>query len=99
MLTPTTRLRLQAITNRIASDQLVSLEDRIYLQKFADRDRSVSGWLRQARRRQLASPMDGLDRLMSELDLGEVDPSPPFSPDRDDIVDWFTGAPEWLRRS
>ena len=99
MLTPTTRLRLQAITNRIANDQSVSLEERIYLQKFADRDRSVSAWLRQARRRQLARSMDGVDRLLADLDLGEADPNPPFRPDRDDIGDWFTGAPEWLRRS
>lgn len=99
MLTPTTRLRLQGIINRIGNDQSVSLEERIYLQKFADRDRSVSAWLRQARRRQQARPMDGVDRLLAELDLGEAEPTAPFHPDRDDIGDWFTGAPEWLRRS
>ena len=52
MLTPTTRLRLQGILDRIAADEPVSLAERIYVQKFADRDACVAGWLRQARRRQ-----------------------------------------------
>lgn len=42
MLTPTTRLRLQGILDRIAADESVSLAERIYVQKFADRDASVA---------------------------------------------------------
>ncbi|MCP9915507.1 hypothetical protein [Cyanobium sp. ATX 6F1] len=53
MLTSATRLRLQAIIERIGNDHPVSLAERIYLQKFADRDQSVASWLRRARRRQL----------------------------------------------
>jgi hypothetical protein len=84
MLTPTTRLRLQGILDRIAADEPVSLAERIYVQKFADRDASVASWLRQARRRQQGLvPLDGLDRLLADMNLG----------------DWFGGAPGWLRRS
>ena len=54
MLTPTTRLRLQAIVERIGNDQPVALDERIYLQKFADRDPCVATWLRRAHHRQRA---------------------------------------------
>ena len=37
MHTPSTRLRLQAILERIGADQAVSLQERIDGQKFADR--------------------------------------------------------------
>jgi hypothetical protein len=102
MLTPATRLRLQEILRRIGEDQSVSLEERIYLQKFADRDQAVAGWLRQARRQQQARSGDGVDRLLAQLDLGSVDPAPPFRPDPEDpgdLGDWFGQAPDWLRRS
>jgi hypothetical protein len=102
MLSPATRLRLQEILRRIGDDQPVSLEERIYLQKFADRDRAVAGWLRQARRQQQIRHSDGVDRLLAQLDLGGVDPAPPFRPDPEDpgdLGDWFGQAPDWLRRS
>lgn len=101
MLTPATRLRLQAILARIASAEPVSLADRIYVQKFADRDASVASWLRRARRQQLqaAVPVTGLDRLLADLDLGEAEPNASFDPEQDDLGDWFGGAPGWLRRS
>ena len=102
MLTPATRLRLQEILHRIGTDQTVSLDERIYLQKFADRDRCVAGWLRRARREQQAASGDGLDRLLAQMEIGPVDPSPPFRPDQEDPGDqgeWFGQAPDWLRRS
>ena len=102
MLSASTRLKLQGIVSRIGSGDAVTLGERIYLQKFADRDRTVADWLRQARRRQQASTGDGLDRLMAELDLGDPEPGPPFRPDPEDpgdLGDWFGQAPDWLRRS
>jgi hypothetical protein len=102
MLSSSTRLKLQDIVSRIGSGDAVTLGERIYLQKFADRDRTVADWLRQARRRQQATTGDGLDRLMAELDLGDSEPGPPFRPDPEDpgdLGDWFGQAPDWLRRS
>jgi hypothetical protein len=100
MLTSATRLRLQAIIERIGNDQTVSLGERIYLQKFADRDQSVASWLRRARRRQLVGdPQAGLDRLLADVDLGEVEPGNPSRDDPGDIGEWFSGARGWLRRS
>jgi hypothetical protein len=43
-----------------------------------------------------------VDRLLAQLDLGSVDPEPPFRPDAEDpgdLGDWFGQAPDWLRRS
>lgn len=100
MLTPKTRLRLQDIIERIANSEPVSLQERIYLQKFADRDPGVWSWLRRARRRQQEGvPREGLDRFLDQMDLGEVGPDGAFDPRRHDLGDWFTGAPSWLRRS
>jgi hypothetical protein len=101
MLTPSTRLRLQAIINRIADSQPVSLQERILVQKYADRDPTVWSWLRRARRQQQQrlTPRDGLDGFLAQMDLGEPGPQGAFDPRRDDLGDWFSGAPEWLRRS
>jgi hypothetical protein len=100
MLTPRTRLKLQEIIERIANGEPVNLQECIYVQKFADRDPSVWSWLRKARRRQLEGvPREGLDRFLAQMDLGEVGPEGAFDPRRDDLGEWFSGAPGWLRRS
>jgi|TARA_B100002052_G_scaffold47649_1_gene40584 hypothetical protein len=100
MLTPSTRLKLQAILRRIGHNESVSLSERIYVQKFADHDATVASWLRRARRMQRPVTSNGVDQLLTGLDLGDVDPdtSPRQGPD-DDLGDWFSGAPDWLRRS
>ncbi|MCH9713921.1 MAG: hypothetical protein ACNA8O_10560 [Cyanobacteriota bacterium] len=99
MLSTSTRLRLQEILERIGAGAPVSLSERVYLQKFADRDPSVASWLRRARRRQQGQPRDGLDQLLADLDLGPAEPDAGFHPDNDDLGEWFSGAPPWLRRS
>jgi hypothetical protein len=100
MLSPSTRLRLQSIVARIGRDEPVSLQERIEIQKFADHNATVAGWLRQARRRRCQSaPMDGVDRLLHDLNLGPADPEERHRPGQDDLGEWFGGAPGWLRRS
>ncbi|WP_216900157.1 hypothetical protein [Synechococcus sp. CCY 9618] len=100
MLTPNTRLRLQEIIRRIGDSDPVSLQERIYVQKFADRDASVWSWLRRAQRQQRQGvPKPGLDHFLAEMDLGEPCEDSAFDPLRDDLGDWFSGAPHWLRRS
>lgn len=100
MLTPSTRLRIQNIIGRIANSEPISLKERIYVQKFADRDPSVWGWLKQAQRQQLEGlPKPGLDRFLADMNIGEVGPKGAFDPKNDDLGEWFSGAPPWLRRS
>lgn len=105
MLTPSTRLRLQGIIEKIGADRPVTLQERIYVQKFADRDQSVAAWLLKARRRQLqespSEPVakDGIDHLLEQMNLGPADPDSTYRPGEDDIEGWFGGAPGWVRRS
>lgn len=99
MLTTTTRLKLQSILRRLAEGSNISLSERVYLQKFADCDRTVSSWLRQARRQQLSGRHRvGVDQLLDELNLGSAEPDKQHRPDADDLGDWFGGADSWLRR-
>lgn len=102
MLTPSTRLRLQDILRRIGHGEAVSLSERIQLQKYADRDPMVGGWLRQAQRHRQVHSGDGIDRLMGQLELGHAEADGGFRPDPEDpgdLGDWFSRAPDWLRRS
>jgi len=100
MLTPSTRIRLQTIIERIARSEPVSLKERIYVQKFADRDPSVWGWLNKAQTaQQEGREKTGLDRFLADMNLGEIGPRGAFDPKNDDLGDWFSGAPSWLRRS
>ena len=102
MFTPETRLQLQGILRRLATGQNVTLEERINLQRQADRDPTVAAWLRRARRRQQHHQLttgQGVDALLDQLDLNDRDPDSRFDLDQDDLGDWFSGAPYWLRRS
>ena len=99
MLTTSTRLKLQSILRRLAEGSSITLPERVYLQKFADCDRTVSSWLRQARRQQLSGRhRGGVDQLLDELNLGSAEPDQQHQPDADDLGDWFGGADPWLRR-
>ena len=68
MLTTTTRLKLQEILGRVARSEPVSLQERVLLQKYADRDRTVSSWVHRAERlRQRGCAAPGLDGLLLRL--------------------------------
>ena len=100
MLSTATRLRLQEILLRIANQREVSLNERVYLHKFADRDQTVARWLHRARKMQLKNgSTEGVDKLLEDLSLGSTDPQENFNPENDDLGDWFSGAPSWLGRS
>ena len=96
MITTSTRLRLQEICQRIALGEAVSLCERIELQKFADRDRSVLSWMNRAQRRQRQGSVTGLNELLMDMDLGSNDPCDQRRPE-DDLGEWFGNADPWLR--
>ena len=97
MITTSTRLRLQEICQRIALGESVTLAERIELQKFADRDRSVLSWMKRAQRRQQQGAVTGLDKLLIDMDLGSCDPGDTHRRG-DDLGEWFGNADSWLRR-
>ena len=100
MLTTSSRLRIQEILSRIAMGKEVSLEERIYINKFASKNQNVSTWLRKASYIQRNNIKNNpIDELLNGLDLCSSDPHSTFNQDRDDLGEWFSGAPSWIRRS
>jgi len=104
MLSTQYRLRLEAICEKIAMHEEVSLEDMIWCEKLAKSNRSAATILRQARRRAANPDMQegSLDDFMNALDLGDPDPSnhrTGFN-GADDIIDFFTGdkPDDWRQR-
>ena len=100
MLTTSTQLRLKEILDRISNGQLVTLKERLVLKEFADNDQKIASMLKRAKRHQQHfKPSDEIDNLLGELDLGSADADDTYSPEQDDLADWFSGAPSWLSRS
>ncbi len=100
MLSTSTRLQIQEILTRIARGNEVSLAERIYINKYASRNQNVSAWLRKASNLQLNRlNSNPIDELIDGLDLCSSDPHSTYNPDHDDLGEWFSGAPEWIRRS
>ena len=42
------RLKIQGIIKRIAQDESITLEERIYVEKFAHHNSTISLWLKKA---------------------------------------------------
>jgi len=101
MLTTSSRLRIQEILTRLSMGNQVTLEERIYINKYAMKNQNVSSWLRKAIRIQRKhSTLNQIDELLNELDLISSDePNSTYNPYRDDLGEWFSGAPSWIRRS
>ena len=100
MLNTTSRLRIQEILTRISRGKKVTLEERIYINKYATKNQNVSNWLRKASRIQRQEQITNqIDELLNGLDLSSDDPHVNYNPDHDDLGEWFSGAPSWLRRS
>ena len=100
MLTTSTRLRIQEILIRLSRGNQVTLEERIYINKYATKNQNVSSWLRKASRIQRNQAISNpIDELLDGLDLISDEPYSTFNPDRDDLGEWFSGSPSWIRRS
>ncbi len=100
MLTTSSRLRIQEILTRLSMGNQVTLEERIYINKYATKNQNVSSWLRKASRMQRNQPISNpIDELLHGLDLTSEEPHSTYNPDQDDLGEWFSGAPSWIRRS
>ena len=100
-LTNKAKLKIKDIVSRIAKDELVSLEERIYLEKLAKHNSTIWTWLKKANslRRYGKQNSDGINGLIQTLGLDGLEPENHFDPKSDDIADWFSGSPDWVRRS
>ena len=101
LLSNQNRLKIQGIIKRIAQDELITLEERIYVEKFANHNSTISLWLKKANsfRRNGVKNNGGIDNLLQSLGIDGLDKENHFNPNEDNISAWFSGAPGWLRRS
>ena len=100
MLTTSSRLRIQEILTRLSMGNQVTLEERIYINKYATKNQNVSSWLRKATHIQRSQTISNpIDELLNGLDLSSEEPNSTYNPDQEDLGEWFSGAPSWIRRS
>ena len=100
-LTNQTRQKIKGIISRISNDEKVSLEERIYVEKLAKHNSTIWTWLKKANslRRDGKQNSDGINGLIQSLGLDGLEVENHFDPKNDDIADWFSGSPDWVRRS
>ena len=100
-LSNVTRIKIQSILKKISRDQEVSLQERIFVKKQANHNSTVWNWLQKANsiRRHGKQSQESIDGLMQSLGLNGLEKERHFDPENDDIADWFSGSPDWVRRS
>ena len=100
-LTTQTRQKIKDIISRISNDENVSLKERIYIEKLAKHNSTIWTWLKKANslRRYGKQNSDGINGLIQSLGLDGLETENHFNPKNDDIADWFSGSPDWVRRS
>ena len=94
-------IKVKGIIQRIAQDKSITIEERIYVEKFAHHNSTISLWLKKAKsfRRIGINNDGGIDNLLQSFGIDGLNKENHFNPNEDDISDWFGGAPDWLRRS
>ena len=95
------RLKIQEIIKRISLDKEVSLEERIYIEKYAKHSSTISLWLKKANsiRRHGKQSEGSINSLLQSLGINGLDRENHFNPNKDDISDWLGGSPDWIKRS
>ena len=95
------RYKIQRIIKRISLGQEISLEERIYVEKYARHNSTISHWLKKANslRRHGKQSEDGINTLLQSLGFDGLEKENHFNPLSDDISNWFSGSPDWLKRS
>ena len=101
LLNNKTRLKIQEIIRRISLDEEVSLNERIFIEKYAKHSSIISLWLRKANsiRRHGLQSEDSINGLLQSLGIDGLDKENHFDPNNEDISDWFGGSPDWIKRS
>ena len=96
-----TRIKIQEIIKRISLNEEVTLQERIFVEKHAKNSSSVWTWIKRANslRRHGKQNPESINGLIQSLGLEGLDRESHFDPKNDDIADWFSGSPDWVRRS
>ena len=96
-----TREKIQDIIWRISINEKVTLKERIFVENHAKNSSSIWTRLKKASslRRHGGQNKDSINGLIQSLALDGLELENHFNPKNDDITDWFSGAPDWVRRS
>ena len=96
-----TREKIKEIIRRISLNEKVTLNERIFVENHAKKSSSIWTWLKRANsiRRHGEQKQESINGLIQSLGLDGLEHENHFNPKNDDIAEWFTGAPEWVRRS
>ena len=75
LLSNSKRLKIQGIIKRIAQDKSITLEERIYVEKFAHHNSTISLWLKKANsfRRNGTKNDGGIDNLLQSFGIDGLD--------------------------
>jgi len=75
LLSNAKRLKIQGIIKRIAQDKSITLEERIYVEKFAHHNSTISLWLKKANsfRRNGTKNDGGIDNLLQSFGIDGLD--------------------------
>jgi hypothetical protein len=102
MLSTKTRLQVEFLCGRIERGEQVPLTDMVWLDKWAKSNRIVFDMVQRARRRAATGPVnpESLDGLLDGLNLGDPDPTRHITSASsvDDLADFFSDGPDWMRR-
>ena len=95
------KLKIEEIVRKISLDKEVSLQERIYVEKYAKQNTTISLWLKKATsiRRYGAQSKGSINELIQSLGIDGLDGENHFNPNKDEIPHWFGGSPDWIKRS
>ena len=95
------RLKIQEIVKRISLDKEISLQERVYVEKYAKHSSIISLWLKKANsiRRHGVQNEGSINGLIQSLGIEGLDGENHFDSNKDDITDWFGSSPDWIKRS
>ena len=93
-------IRIQEILTRLSKGKEVTLEERIYINKYASRNKNVSTSLQKGSHIQRKSiKSSSIEDLLNGVDLCSSEPYSTYNPDKDDLGEWFSESPSWVSRS
>jgi len=101
MLDQKIKLQVKIIIKKIAENQLVSIDERIFIEKIAKKNYEISKELKRAQhvRRKIGKENNELTTFISELSLNGLLQEDHYNPKIGTLGEWFTNAPSWLKRS
>ena len=93
--------KIKKIILKISKNESVSLNERIILQDYVNKHSDILHLVKKAQcsRRLENENIEDLTKFMVDFGLEGIFKEEHFNPHRENIEEWFTNAPTWLRRS